>query len=519
MAAAQERATIHARHSRRRVDRVWRCGGTVPMLHRPLRRAAALSLGVLLAFAGAASADTLFADADAVTPTVDGSKHLGDVSPGGTVSADVGFLLVCAGLQHVDASQSVVLSWSGLGTEPLDGEIVSVTSATLAPLTTDWAADAQGCPDPNPALVGAATSRVTLRAPTTAGVHTYTIAWDRSVEPAGSNDANAFSRTMTSVNLTLRVLADAAPTLTVPASFTVEGNTTGGWTADWSGVSATDPEDAPDPIPTCDPVAGEVLPVGTTHVTCTVTDSAGAKDSDAFDVTVEDNTAPTLTGVPEDISVTTSDPTGRAVAFALPSANDLVDPAPSVRCAPASGSIFAVDTTPVTCTATDVNGRSSSASFDVMVSFVAAHAASATWLEPVAGGGTTFEANRGRTLPIKVRLFVDGHERTSGDADLTLTPCGGGSPIHLDLVWGGGRWNHSLDTSRLDGACYDVTATIDGLAAGSFRLVIRGEVAAETKPSSKPVATGARGTRKAPDTTTVSNAVEGRSRKPTKTSR
>jgi hypothetical protein len=356
---------------------------------------------------------------------------------------------------------------------------------------------------------------VTLRAPTTAGVHTYTIAWDRSLAPAGSNDANAFSRTMTSVNFTLRVIANAAPTLTVPASFTVEGDTTGGWTADGSGVSATDPEDAPDPTPTCDPAAGAVLPLGTTHVTCTVTDSAGASDSDTFDVTVVDTSAPTLSGVPAAISVTTSDPAGRAVTFAVPSASDVVDASPSVSCGPASGDRFALGTTTVTCTATDASGNSRSASFAVTVDFVAPHAASATWLEPVAGSGTTFEANRGRTLPIKVRLFVDGHERTSGTAMLSLSPCGGATASSLALEWSGGRWNHSLDTSMLHGACYDVAATIDGLAAGSFRLLFRGEEATTSKPATKPATTGARGTRNAPDTTTV----EGRSGKPGKTSR
>ncbi len=489
------------------------------MLHRPLRWAAALSLGALLAFAGTVSADTLFADADAMTPIPDGSKHLGDVSPGGTVSRDIGFLLLCAGLQHVDASQSVVLSWSDLGSEPLDGEIVSVTSVTFA-LETAWAADSQGCPDPVPSQAGKGTSRVTLRAPTVEGLHTYTIVWDRSLQPGGNNDLNAFSRTLTSVDLTLRVLPNAAPTLTVPASFEVQGNTTGGWTADWSGVSATDPEDSPDPTPTCSPAAGTVLPVGTTSVTCTVTDLAGASDTDSFVVTVVDTTAPTLSGVPDDITVTTSDPEGRVVTFTTPTASDVVDGSRAVTCTPASGTKFAVDTTTVTCTASDtrIPPNTRSASFDVTVDLEAPpHAASATWLEPVAGGGTTFEANRGRTLPVKVRLFVDGRERTRGDAGLTLNPCGGGSAIHLDLDWGGGRWNHALDTSMLSGACYDVRATIDGLTAGSFRLVLRGEEAAKTatKPATKPAVSGSGGTRSAPETT----AVDGRSRKPIKTSR
>lgn len=455
------------------------------MHHRPIRRAAALSLGALLAFAGTASADLLFADGDSLTPVIDGTRHLGDVSPGGTVSADVRFLIVCAGLQHVDANQSAVLTGNG-GIVPLDGAIVSVGTVTLAPLTTAWAPDGQGCPDPVPSHEGGVLSHVVLRAPTTAGMHSFTVAWSRSFAPAGNNDLNAFSRAP-SVNFTMRVLANTAPTLTVPASFPVEGDTTGGWTADWSDVSATDPEDTPDPTPSCSPAAGTVLSLGTTHVTCSVTDSAGASDSDAFDVTVTDTTDPLLSGVPADVTVTTGDPAGRSVTFADPTATDVVDAAPGVACSPASGSLFGVGTTTVTCTASDASGNSSSGTFDVTVRFVAPQSASAVWLEPV-GAGSTYEANRGRTIPIKVRLFVDGVERTSGDAGLRLTPCGGGPAVDVSLEWGGGRWNHSLDTSMLGGSCYQVGATIGGLTAGSFTLELRGVEAAKT--AQKPGVTG-----------------------------
>ncbi|HET9755517.1 MAG TPA: HYR domain-containing protein, partial [Candidatus Limnocylindrales bacterium] len=316
------------------------------MHHRPLRRAAALSLGALLAFAGTASADLLFPDGDAMTPVIDGTRHLGDVSPGGTVSRDVRFLIVCAGLQHVDANQSVVLTGNG-GTVPPGGEIVSASTVTLAPLTTAWAPDGQGCPDPVPSHEGGVLSHVVLRAPTTAGMHSFTVAWSRSFQPEGNRDGNAFNLLPTSVTFTMRVLANAAPTLTVPTSLTKEGNTTGGWSADWSDVSATDPEDDPDPSPTCAPPAGEVVPLDTTQVTCSVTDSAGAKVSKSFNVTVEDTTPPTLL-VPADISVTTSDPGGRVVTFDDPSASDVVDDSPDVSCSHASGDTFAVGTTSVT---------------------------------------------------------------------------------------------------------------------------------------------------------------------------
>jgi hypothetical protein len=462
------------------------------MLRRPLRRAAVLSLGLLLAFAGTAAADSVFGDAIIGTPAPDGSRFLGDVAPGGTVSADVRFLIVCSGVQHIDADQSVVLT--GGGTAPSDGAIVSVETVTLAPLTTPWSPDFQGCPDPVPSQDGGVLGHVVMRAPTIPGMHTFTIGWSRSVTPEGTNDGSAFGRTPTSVDFTMRVVADlpppnTPPILTVPVSFEIEGDTTGGWRSAWS-VSATDAEDDPDPTPTCTPAAGPVLAPGTTTtVSCTVQDKAGAAVTKTFDVKVVDTTAPTLHDLPTDISVTTDDPDGRTVTFDPPSATDVVDDSPSVVCDPASGDPFGVGTTLVTCTARDDSGNPRTGSFHVTVTYVApAHTASAVWLEPVASGESTFVANRGRTIPVKVNLFVDGRPRPAGDADLWLTPCDGGTTTHMPLLRGGGRWNVSLDTSSLSASCYTVTVSIDGLTAGAFTLQLRGdEVAKASAKRSVPV--------------------------------
>jgi hypothetical protein len=227
------------------------------------------------------------------------------------------------------------------------------------------------------------------------------------------------------------------------------------------------------------PASGTVLPVGlTTTVSCSATDSDGATTSGTFAITVVDTTAPVLSGMPDDRSVTTGDPAGVAVSFTRPTATDVVDRDPSVTCSRASGWKFPVGTTTVTCIGADHSGNDARASFRVTVAYVAPHTASAIWLEPVAGA-QAFEANRGRTIPVKVRLFVDGQERSSGDARLRLTPCGGGAPVaELDLAWGGGRWNASLDTSMLAGACYTLAASIDGLDAGSMTLELRGEATA-----------------------------------------
>lgn len=443
------------------------------MPSRPLRRAIALSLGALLVFAGTASADRLLADGDALTPTIQGTRHLGDLAPGAEVSVDVRFVLTCTGIAHVDAGQSVVLTSAG-GIQPGDGQIVSVTTVTLDPVPADWAVDGAGCPDPVPSLEGGVDSRVTLRAPTAPGNgYTYTVAWSRSLQPAGNGDGSALGASMTSVNLTMNVVANMPPTLVQPADFMVEGDTVNGWTADWSAVGATDPEDAPDPTPTCTPVNGTTLPLGTTPVSCSVTDSGGLSATGSFEVTVVDTTAPVLVGVPADMAVVTSDPTGATLAYSALSATDIVDPSPDVACTPASGSHVGTGATTVTCTATDATGNGATDSFDVTVTYVAAHAASAAWHEPVDGSASTLLANRGRTVPIKVRLYVDGDEVATGSPWLTITPCDGGTGPDLALTPGGGRWNAWLDTSMLVGSCHTVAAWVDGLDAGSFRLELR----------------------------------------------
>ena len=62
-----------------------------------------------------------------------------------------------------------------------------------------------------------------------------------------------------------------------------------------------------------------------------------------------------------------------------------------------------------------------------------------------------------------------------------IGPCGGGDATTVPLTWSGGRWNANLDTSTLGGGCQTVTATIDGLSAGSFQLELRGAEVTKAK--------------------------------------
>ena len=78
-----------------------------------------------------------------------------------------------------------------------------------------------------------------------------------------------------------------------------------------------------------------------------------------------DETAPTL-HLPGDMAVEAPDENGRDVWYSAWASDDR-DPAPQLECAPASGSLFAVGTTTVSCTATDRSGNTATASFTVSV--------------------------------------------------------------------------------------------------------------------------------------------------------
>src|SRR5207302_3200426 len=100
----------------------------------------------------------------------------------------------------------------------------------------------------------------------------------------------------------------------------------------------------------CAPLSGSTFQLGHTTVSCSSTDSQGNTSRTSFDVQVRDTTAPAL-AVPAGITAQASLSSGVKVSYSA-TAKDLVDGAPKVACSPASGSVFLVQTTTVTCTAT-----------------------------------------------------------------------------------------------------------------------------------------------------------------------
>ncbi len=438
------------------------------MNQRMIRRALTAALAAALLTTLAAYADTVPADGDAVTPGNQTTIDLGNRSPGQVVTWPVSFRLTCAGLSHATPGATVTLDLTST-TVPGDGT-VTATSATIGPVPADWTAASQGCPTPAPTIVSNDPSVVTLTMPTTSGPGTFSLLWSRS-GATGLTGSSAMS-------FTVNVVGNTAPTLHLPSDMLVEATSPAGAVVTWS-ASATDLEDATPPTPTCAPASGSTFALGLTTVQCSVSDGGGMTATGSFLVSVEDTTIPTLVGMPADQHLTTSDPGGTTFAYTAPTATDLADAAPSVACAPASGSHIGVGTTTVTCTATDHTGNRASASFQVDVTYVAPVVWTASWGEPVGSAGSTLVANAGRTIPVKVEMFANGVEQTRGAALLSVAPCGGNASVTVPLAWGAEQWSRHLDTSVLGGpGCYIATASLDGNVAGSFRFDLRGSAPA-----------------------------------------
>jgi uncharacterized repeat protein (TIGR01451 family) len=104
-----------------------------------------------------------------------------------------------------------------------------------------------------------------------------------------------------SCSFTVTVTDTQPPTITCPASITKSNDANQcGAVATYSNPTVTD--NTPGATATCSPASGSFLPVGTTTVTCTATDSAGNHSTCSFTITVKDTQAPVI-NCPANVSV------------------------------------------------------------------------------------------------------------------------------------------------------------------------------------------------------------------------
>lgn len=287
---------------------------------------------------------------------------------------------------------------------------------------------------------------------------------------------------------TYSIVDTTGPVVTAPGDLSsFEGNTTGGATkasvlAALGAASATDAAFG-DVSASLTNNAPTTFPLGTTTVTFSAQDPLGNLGSDTVDVTVVDTTAPTINGMPNNISTTTMNAAGKVVTWTAPTATDIVDSSVAVNCLPASGSTFAIGTTTVTCSATDDSNNTAQRSFTVTVGLL-----TAIWKEPINGPSVVNVAKAGRVIPVKVEVFLNGSEnRNTGAVTFKLwksTACTAGAQDTVEaflavgeaaggdaFVWNtdGDFYQYNLKTPTTAG-CYSGEVLLNGERAGYFLI-------------------------------------------------
>jgi hypothetical protein len=256
--------------------------------------------------------------------------------------------------------------------ESTNASAVIVTDATPKPADTtkpvlsgltDRTVEATGAPGAAVTFAPTATDDVDGSRPVTcspASGSTFTIGTTSvscSATDRSSNKATG--------SFTVSVQDTTKPALSGLTDLTREPTSSAGAVVTFA-PTAVDVVDGSRPV-SCSPASGSTFVLGTTKVTCSASDTRNNVATGSFSVVVGDTTKPVLGGLTDRTAEATS-AAGAAVTFApTATATDAVDGSRTVSCSPTSGSIFALGTTKVTCSASDTAGNTATGSFDVLV--------------------------------------------------------------------------------------------------------------------------------------------------------
>ncbi len=194
------------------------------------------------------------------------------------------------------------------------------------------------------------------------GPHTITLTAND-----GSSNNNGAGNTATTTT-TFTVNDTTAPTITAPADSSAFADASclapvpdyrpGTTAADNCGSVTLSQSPAP----------GTLVGYGPHTVTVTANDGHGNTASDDVVFTVNDNTPPTFTSCPVNITLEATCPTGAKATYATPTATDNCGVAVVTRTTgPVSGSVFPIGTTTVVHTANDGHGNTATCTFTVTV--------------------------------------------------------------------------------------------------------------------------------------------------------
>jgi hypothetical protein len=222
---------------------------------------------------------------------------------------------------------------------------------------------------------------------------------------------------------------------------------------------------------------GCTLPIeltkGSHTITLTVDDGEGETAASDVVVVVEDTTGPAL-NVPSVVLAEATGPLG-AIVFYAASATDAAFGPTLTTCAPASGSVFAIGSTVVTCSATDAAGNTSSVTVSVNVSDTIAPQVLITSSADALLSGSTFTvAAQASDIVGVATVTVNGVEATrTGTAQAGTWVAT--VPITLPVAPGDVR---RFEVRATDAAGHVGTATLlvdnDGIAAVMDRNRVSG---------------------------------------------
>jgi len=222
-------------------------------------------------------------------------------------------------------------------------------------------------------------------------------------------------------------VVNTPPTLVLPDDIdNVEATSSAGATVTFT-VTATDLQDGDlTSAVTCDHSSGDTYPLGTTTVTCQVTDAGGLTTSGSFHITVVDTTPAFFTSFPTgtvtliavDINGATLDISSLGITVA--DVGHVSEPS-TFNCDYVAGTVLGIgSTTTVSCTAKDARGNESVPStFDV---FVGLNVNDAGFLTPLRMTAPFSTHKRGSTIPHKFLppTYADGTPATDLAPDLRL---------------------------------------------------------------------------------------------------
>lgn len=231
---------------------------------------------------------------------------------------------------------------------------------------------------------------------------------------------------------TITVVDNIAPTFDItPGNVIAAANSNCEAVVNWSVPTVLD-NCTTGIVPTSPISPGDTFPLGTTMVTYSAQDEAGNAAIYSFNVTVEDQTAPEFTNLPDDITVTADAVNCQTTAtWATVQATDNCSSPVMINETHASGSVFGLGATEVTYTATDDEGNQNIKSFNIIVvdgtppaliscandiNLIAANSctATATWTDP------TFSDSCDATLSI-TSSHASGNSFPIGTTTVTVT--------------------------------------------------------------------------------------------------